>query len=138
MEQTKQCSKCKELKGAEQFSRKGGGRVGTRSICRRCNSAGAHEWNKQNPGVANGRIERWRKENREKFLVSKGTRKALKEGIITKSNACEACGRDDARLHGHHDDYSKPLEVRWLCASCHQAHHKAMDRGEQHEIVRID
>jgi ribosomal protein S27AE len=35
---------------------------------------------------------------------------------------CEACGKPAA--HAHHDDYSKPLEVRWLCPLCHAAAHR--------------
>lgn len=34
---------------------------------------------------------------------------------------CEKCGSDAEK---HHDDYSKPLEVRWLCRPCHLAEHR--------------
>jgi hypothetical protein len=34
---------------------------------------------------------------------------------------CEVCG--SAKVEAHHDDYSKPLEVRWLCKEHHMAHH---------------
>jgi hypothetical protein len=27
------------------------------------------------------------------------------------------------RLEAHHTDYSRPLEVEWLCVSCHRNHH---------------
>lgn len=35
---------------------------------------------------------------------------------------CESCGSVDVQKH--HTDYSKPLDIEWLCAPCHQAHHK--------------
>jgi hypothetical protein len=35
---------------------------------------------------------------------------------------CEACSSNDAQKH--HDDYSKPLIVRWLCRSCHLKLHR--------------
>lgn len=34
---------------------------------------------------------------------------------------CEVCGAAEVEMH--HDDYSKPLEVRWLCREHHMAHH---------------
>lgn len=36
---------------------------------------------------------------------------------------CEDCG--SMPTEAHHDDYSKPLQVRWKCRQCHRAHHKA-------------
>lgn len=38
-------------------------------------------------------------------------------GLITRG-PCEVCGHPDTQAH--HDDYSKPLEVRWLCHWHHQ------------------
>lgn len=49
-------------------------------------------------------------------------RYAVWSGKLQKPERCEACS-SVARLHGHHDDYEKPLDVRWLCAGCHAAVH---------------
>ena len=40
--------------------------------------------------------------------------RAVEAGKVSKPSACSCCG-DAVRLYGHHDDYDKPLEVRWLC-----------------------
>src|SRR5262245_42990344 len=46
---------------------------------------------------------------------------AIKRGDIVRK-PCEVCGSTQ-RVDGHHDDYQKPLEVRWLCPMCHAAEH---------------
>lgn len=51
------------------------------------------------------------------------TQKAIRHGVL-KYLPCEVCGLDDASVQAHHDDYSKPLEVRWLCSWHHAQHHK--------------
>lgn len=56
---------------------------------------------------------------------------------ITKPALCEACGRPE-RLDGHHYDYTKPLEVVWLCKPCHGQVHRyenEMARQRQKEIA---
>ena len=46
---------------------------------------------------------------------------AVRDGKI-KKQPCEVCG--ETKVDGHHDDYEKPLEVRWLCRKHHVEHHK--------------
>jgi hypothetical protein len=52
----------------------------------------------------------------EKEKARNTLRNAIKGGYI-KRCVCEVCG--NPKTQAHHDDYSKPLEVRWLC---HQHH----------------
>jgi len=40
----------------------------------------------------------------------------VKRGSVVKAT-CEVCG--SVEVQGHHDDYSKPLEVHWLCRQHH-------------------
>jgi len=49
-------------------------------------------------------------------------RRAVRSGAITKASECSVCGSRET-LCGHHDDYAKPLDVRWLCRPCHMATH---------------
>ena len=45
---------------------------------------------------------------------------AVRTGKIEK-NVCEVCG--DKNTVAHHDDYSQPLKVRWLCHKHHREIH---------------
>ena len=55
---------------------------------------------------------------------------AIKKGVLVQQHQCEKCNAtktfSDGRsgIQAHHDDYTKPLEVRWLCQSCHHEWHK--------------
>ncbi|HDY89247.1 MAG TPA: hypothetical protein ENH82_14165 [bacterium] len=56
---------------------------------------------------------------------------AVREKRITRGN-CEICG-DTENVHGHHDNYYKPLEVRWLCSKCHGEFHK--NERNKHRMI---
>ena len=47
---------------------------------------------------------------------------ALRSGSVVKPPNCEEC-RKFRKLCGHHEDYNKPLEVKWLCYECHGQRH---------------
>jgi hypothetical protein len=46
---------------------------------------------------------------------------AIKTGKLTPQ-PCEVCGITK-RVYAHHDDYDRPLDVRWLCPLHHNQHH---------------
>jgi hypothetical protein len=50
---------------------------------------------------------------------------AIKSGVVIKPKTCQACGhrKPSREIHGHHEDYSKPLHVRWICEQCHRNEH---------------
>jgi hypothetical protein len=48
---------------------------------------------------------------------------AIRSGKIIKPKKCEICDRT-TKVQGHHEDYDKPLEVVWMCGSCHSLYHK--------------
>ena len=47
---------------------------------------------------------------------------AVKKGTLIRPDKCEECGKS-CIPHGHHDDYTKLLDVRWLCIQCHEKWH---------------
>jgi hypothetical protein len=55
------------------------------------------------------------------------TTTAIANGTLVRQ-PCEVCGTT-RKIDAHHDDYSKPLEVRWLCRSHHRQHHIALLRS---------
>lgn len=52
--------------------------------------------------------------------------RAVQSGLLIKQN-CEIC--NSPKSIAHHDDYSKPLSVKWLCRKHHVAHHRAIGWG---------
>ena len=65
-------------------------------------------------------------------MAGRTLRNAVYRGIV-KRLPCEICGEE--KVHGHHDDYSKPLEVAWLCNSHHMQLHAGV-LEEAQDIVR--
>jgi formylmethanofuran dehydrogenase subunit E len=67
---------------------------------------------------ANG--PKWRKNpnNKVKQAAQLAANRAVKDGTLIKPNTCQRCGAA-GRIEMHHADYAKPLEVQFLCKSCH-------------------
>ncbi len=56
-------------------------------------------------------------------LKCRGQSKSLQQRGILVPAPCEVCG--DHRVERHHEDYTQPMHVRWLC----REHHRLVGRG---------
>ena len=68
--------------------------------------------------------ERWADRNAFKRVAQWTLNNAVRDGHI-KRQSCRECG---AKAQAHHHDYSKPLDVIWLCPKHHKAEHCRMQR----------
>lgn len=68
-----------------------------------------------------GRKRRYREANPQKHTAHLVVRNALRKGDLQRG-ACEVCG--EGKTEGHHNDYSRPLLVNWLCKKHHLSAHK--------------
>ena len=64
----------------------------------------------------------WSLLNPEKRKVTNMVGNAVR-GKKIKKQPCEVCG-STTRTHGHHEDYTKPFDVIWLCPKHHSQWHK--------------
>jgi hypothetical protein len=61
-------------------------------------------------------------EKRKRWNAKAVINQAVSRGKLTKPKNCSICNAT-GRIEGHHDDYDKPLEVRWFCRLHHNAEH---------------
>jgi ribosomal protein S27AE len=71
--------------------------------------------------------KKYRKNNPEKYKAHNQVTISLRNGTLIQQ-PCEQCGAK--RTHAHHDDYTKPLKVRWLCPICHKQEHGEVTNEE--------
>jgi len=70
--------------------------------------------------VSRNILRKWRNNNPEKYKAHRIVQEAIRLGVLVKQPCI--CGEKDSL--GHHPDYSKPLEVVWLCDPCHKIIHQ--------------
>ena len=65
--------------------------------------------------------QRYKKTIPEKLKARRVLRKAVARGTVRRG-LCAVCGTNE-KIEGHHEDYSKPFDVIWLCFSHHRDYH---------------
>lgn len=61
---------------------------------------------------------------KEQMAAKEKLNRAVKAGKVFKPDSCSKCKGSEKKMYGHHKDYSKPLEVEWLCSACHGITHR--------------
>jgi len=68
-------------------------------------------------------MQSYRKRYPLKYAAHVVTQNYIRDGKLKTSESCSVCNSTES-IEGHHDDYTKPLEVRWLCVKCHKEWHR--------------
>ena len=134
------CSKCRSSKPLSQFvkdRRKPSGHASKCLDCKRVSDREfartyyeinrddelqrSKEYRGSHPGYA--KIYYEVKKGTQKQLARTALQLAVRQGHIDKPKSCQECGTR-CNPHGHHEDYTKPLSVMWLCTKCHGMKHR--------------
>ena len=67
----------------------------------------------------------WQRRNAEKHKAHVMVGHAIRNGKLVKQ-PCERCKATED-IHAHHEDYAKPLDVNWLCKTCHGIRHREIN-----------
>jgi hypothetical protein len=62
--------------------------------------------------------QKLRDERKELISAWQKVSRAIKNGKMIRAGKCQICG-SERKIEAHHADYTKPLEVQWLCKKCH-------------------
>lgn len=60
-----------------------------------------------------------------KLKARRAAAEAIRTGVLERGSCAVTDGTCLGEIQAHHDDYAKPLDVRWLCRSHHQRMHRA-------------
>ncbi len=77
-----------------------------------------NEWRKGNGELYRSYVRKWQVTNRQKINAHAKVHRAVVNGLLRRKENCEMCALK-CKTEGHHEDYSKPLDVIWLCRKCH-------------------
>ena len=132
----KVCFKCKKTKTLNDFYKHKGMADGYLGKCKDCTkqdtrrhrfeNESVREYDKKRYKIPERRAhvamvsKKWRMENPEGYRAHTAIGNAIRDKKIIRM-PCEVCG--NKKTHAHHEDYSKPFEVKWFCPLHHHRLH---------------
>ena len=137
MNSTKKCAECGRDLPLSEYNKAKKNKDGLQDRCRECFSRYNKARYAANKEKFKADIYAYKAANPEKVLetrvktcaknpthvnASRAIEAALRAGAITNPGVCYGCGCDTSehRIEAHHHDYTKPLDVIWLCTPCHR------------------
>lgn len=144
----KKCNKCNEIRDESEYQKDSSKKDGLRTICKICCKKYEQTKRKLTNSRKKENVDKYQKRYRDnnKEAIAESQRRYLKNpknkkkhnahwkvfkakesGELLK-NPCEVCGSKDSMAH--HDDYDKPLDVRWLCGKHHKEWHRINGEGK--------
>lgn len=136
----KECFKCGEAKPLTEFYRHRSMADGHLGKCKECTKADSaarfaekreeiREYDRRRSRTPKRRAKvrqyaaNGRARSPEKAIARNAVANAIRDGRLVRL-PCEVCGSPNSE--GHHPDYSKPLDVVWLCRAHHRLEHRRL------------
>lgn len=135
----KVCFKCKKEKGISNFYKHPQMKDGRVNKCKDCNKVDVINNRKKNIDYYRsydrkrgnrqcaGYLRKYRESYPKKYKAHLIVNYAIRAGNLFRE-PCAICESTES-VHAHHDDYSKPLNIRWLCAAHHRQWHEENGEG---------
>ena len=120
---TKTCRGCDRELALSEFHDHPQMRDGHLNFCKECVRARMRAYYQTGSGQAS--IARRMEHRAEKIRATKRVYEAIRKGKLQRQ-PCEVCG--SLHVQAHHDDYDRPLDVRWLCPTHHGLLHRTYVR----------
>jgi len=132
----KMCNHCKIRKPENEFYKMHRCLNDLSFICKKCDRKRTEEYRSNNRHIIRERFKKWRNKNKDKINayqklyqlknkerinVRATVYRAIKLKKIIRKN-CSVC--NEKKSEAHHEDYSKPLDIIWLCRLHHAQIHK--------------
>lgn len=152
----KRCIDCHETKPIDAFytnkGRRGDGRKSECKLCSNVRSVAWHEanrerardrtrqWHLANPDRSRAHKREWMERNADRMRLAGQAHslvhEAIKRGELIRGTKCESCDKEGF-CEASHEDYSRPLDVRWLCRPCHRQKDAQQPRTKDVEAIRL-
>lgn len=150
----KQCKRCEKALPTTEFYRHKAMADGFLSFCKACVKNRVNSYRQDN-------LEDCREYDRERYRSNESRRQqlrdlshgerfdpvkkkawsaignAIRDGRLERPDTCSSCGIT-CKPEAHHEDYSSPFDVCWLCRSCHCKLHRLRSLSAVHAGVRDD
>lgn len=139
----KTCNSCSTEKPVSDFGLRAASKDGLSAKCKECQKeydkkrasaphrvAARKAYIQTEAGKAshNKSTKKWVENNSSKRKAHIAAGNALRDGKLNRGEKCQLCDCS-VNLDAHHDDYSKPLGIRWLCQTHHKQWHKENGEG---------
>ncbi len=133
----KKCAECGRELARSEFNKNKNNKDGLQDRCKECFRRYNRERYLRTKEETKRRVAAYRRDNPRKVFetrlktclanpdmkrAQKVVEAALKCGELVNPGVCSGCGckAGEHRIEAHHHDYSKPLDVIWLCTPCHR------------------
>ena len=143
----RKCSECQKEKEKKLFHKDKNNIDGLYPVCKECRKNRCHtsylknkekilksckEYRKTDKGKETRRKEykAYVKRHPEKHNARNIFSKAIRAGKVIQPEFCSICNQK-CLIQGHHEDYSKPLDVIWCCHLCHTDIHNNKRKKEE-------